>query len=71
MNDGSGPLSKPVRILAALLGAYMGAGGLLLAFGGLASHTWLAVISSAVGLGLAALFVRAAITGWSPAWPDE
>ena len=71
MNDGSGPISKPVRVLAAVLGVYMGAGGILLAFGGLASHIWLAVLSSVVGLGLAALLVRAAITGWSPAWPDD
>jgi len=60
----------PVRVAAALLGVYLGAGGILLAIGALATHIWLAALDAIVGLFLGFLLVRAAISGWSPSWPD-
>jgi len=70
MHNGAGPIKTPVRVAAGILGLYMGAGGILLALGALSAHVWLAVLAALMGLWLAFLFVRAAITGSSPAWPD-
>ena len=70
MTDGSGPIKMPVRVAAAVLGLYLGAGGILLAVGAFATHLWLAALDAIVGLFLGFLLVRAAITGWSPSWPD-
>ena len=70
MNDGSGPIRMPVRVAAGVLGIYMGAGGLLLAFGVLSAHVWQAGLAALTGLWIAYLFVRAAITGQSPGWPE-
>ena len=70
MNNGSGPIKKPVRIIAAALAIYLAAGGILLAFGSLSAHVWLAALNALAGLWLGCLFLRAAITGSSPAWPD-
>jgi hypothetical protein len=70
MNDGSGPLSYPIRITAGVLGVYLAFGGLLLASAALSMRFWSAILEGVAGLFLGFLFVRAAWTGWSPAWPD-
>ena len=61
----------PVRIAAAVLGIYMGAGGILLAAGALSTQLWRAALSAVVGLWICFLFMRAALSGQSPAWPDD
>jgi cadmium resistance protein CadD (predicted permease) len=72
MNNGSGPISMPVRVLAAILGTYLGVGGALLFATGLSSfpHLWLAALQGLVTVVLGATFLFAAKTGQSPAWPD-
>ena len=70
MNDGSGRLSMPVRVAAALLGVYMGCGGLLLAAAAISTNAWFAGLEAIAGLFIAFLFVCAAKSGWSPSWPD-
>jgi uncharacterized membrane protein HdeD (DUF308 family) len=72
MSDGSGPISKPVRILAAALGAFLGIGGVLLFALGVAEfpRLWLAALEGVVTVILGATFLFAAKTGRSPAWPD-
>ncbi len=70
MNNGSGPIKMSVRILTGILGVYLGTGGLLLAFGVLSVHLWQAALAASTGLWLGYLLLRAAVTGWSPAWPD-
>jgi len=72
MNDGSGPLSIPVRVAAAVLGTYLLVGGVLLSLTG-ATHLpglWVAALEGVGTVFLGAVFVRAAKTGRSPAWPD-
>jgi hypothetical protein len=70
MSNGSGPIRMPIRIIAGVLGVYLGTGGLLLAFGGLSVHWWQAALAALTSLWLAYLLLRAAVTGSSPAWPD-
>ncbi len=70
MNDGAGRLSTPVRVAAAILGLYMGCGGLLLAVAAVSTNLWRAGLEAIAGLSIAFLFIRAAKSGWSPAWPD-
>jgi uncharacterized membrane protein HdeD (DUF308 family) len=72
MNDGSGPISMPVRILAAVLGAFLGIGGVLLFVTGLSEfpRLWLAALEGVVTVLLGGAFLFAAKTGRSPAWPD-
>ncbi len=72
MNDGSGPTSKPVRIIAAVLGVFLGIGGVLLFTLGVSEfpRLWLAALEGVVTVILGATFLFAAKTGRSPAWPD-
>ncbi len=72
MNDGSGPLSIPARVAAAVLGAYLLVGGVLLSLTG-ATHLprlWVGTLEGVGTVFLGAVFVAAAKTGRSPAWPD-
>jgi len=72
MNDGSGPLSIPIRIAAAVLGAYLLAGGLGLAGAGVTHlpRLWILLLEGVRTVFLGASFVVAAKTGTSPAGPD-
>jgi hypothetical protein len=70
MNDCLGLIRKPVRIVAAVLGIYIGVGGLLLTVDLLSAHVWQAALTALTSLWIAYLFLRAAITEQSPAWPD-
>jgi len=71
-DDGSGPLKAPARIAAAVLGLALSVGGTLMIIGGLLGlpRIWMALLGGLFTLGLGVVFVRAAVKGWSPAWPD-
>ena len=72
MNNGSGPLAWPIRLAAAVLGLYMGIGGVLLSLTGASDfpRLWSAVLEGVVGTLLGIFLLVAAKTGWSPQWPD-
>ena len=73
MNDGgSGPLSAPIRIAAAVLGAALSVGGAVMIVGGIMSfpRLWMTLFGGIGALSFGVLFIRAAINRWSPAWPD-
>ena len=71
-DDGSGPLKAPSRIAAAVLGIGLTLGGALMIIGGIVGlpRIWMALFSGIFSLGLGVVFIRAAVKGWSPAWPD-
>ena len=71
-DDGSGPLSAPIRIAAAVLGAALSVGGAVMIVGGIMSfpRLWMTLFGGIGALSFGVLFIRAAIDGRSPAWPD-
>jgi len=62
----------PIRIVAAVLGLFLAIGGVLLFATGVSEFPslWLAALQGIVTVFLGALFLIAAKTGRSPAWPD-
>ena len=72
MNDGSGPITLPVRIIAGVLGLFLAIGGVLLFATGISEfrRLWFAALQGIVTVFLGAAFLMAAKTGRSPAWPD-
>ena len=72
MNDGSGSISVPVRIIAGALGLFLGIGGVLLFATGVSEfrRLWFAALQGMVMVFLGARFLIAARTGRSPAWSD-
>lgn len=71
-DDGSGPLTMPVRAVAAVLGLFFVVGGVLIFATGVSElpGLWIPVLEGVVGVLLGGLFLVAAKTGRSPAWPD-
>jgi len=71
-DDGSGPLKTPSRIAAAVLGIGLTLGGALMTIGGIVGlpRIWMALVGGIFTLGLGVVFIRAAVKGWSPGWPD-
>ena len=79
MHDGSGPISALVRLAAGVLGLGFGGFGVIAAAavagtvgGSTSTINMVPVVSllAIIAIGFATVFIRAAIKGHSPPWPD-
>jgi hypothetical protein len=71
-DDGSGPLKTRSRVAAGVLGVFLSLGGTFMIIGGIVGfpRVWMALLLGLFALGLGLVFIRAAVRGWSPGWPD-